>query len=71
MYSNYKHRVTFKGLLGIASSGAITFIGELYERSISDKEIVKRRGILKKNRWDEDDSIMADRALQFKINYHS
>ena len=63
MYSNYKHHVTYKGLLGIAPSGAITFISKLYEGSISDKEIVKRRGILNKNLWDDNDSIMADRGF--------
>ena len=63
MYSNYKHHVTYKGLLGIAPFGAITFIRELYERSISDKEIVKRSSILNKNLWDDNDSIMADRGF--------
>ena len=56
MYSNYKHHVTYKGLLGIAPSGAITFISKLYEGSISDKEI-------NKNLWDDNDSIMVDRGF--------
>ena len=63
MYSNYKHHVTYKELLGIAPSGAITFIKELYEGSISDKEIVKRSGILNKNLLDDNDSIMAERGF--------
>ena len=63
MYSNYKHHVTYKELLEIAPSGAITFIKELYEGSISDKEIVKRSGILNKNLWDDNDSIMAERGF--------
>ena len=67
MYSNYKHQVTYKELLGIAPSGAITFwsnyISELYEGSVSDKEIVKRSGILCKSFWDDSDSIMADRGF--------
>ena len=66
MYSNYKHHVTYKALLGIAPSGAITFISELYEGSISDKNIVKRnvkRSILNKNLWDDNDSVMADRGF--------
>ena len=62
MYSNYKHHVTYV-LLGIASSRAITFISELYEGSISDKKIVKRSGILNKNLWDDNDSVMADRGF--------
>ena len=63
MHSNYKHHVTYKGLLGIAQRRAITFINELHQGSTSDKEILKRSGILNKNLWDEDDSIMADRGL--------
>ena len=60
---HYKHDVNYKGLLGIVSSGASTFISELYEGSISDKEIVKRSGILNKNLWDDNDSIMAGRVF--------
>ena len=63
MYSNYKHRVTYKGLLGISPSGGITFISELYEGSITDKEIVKRSGLLNKILWDDNNSIMADRGF--------
>ena len=60
--------VTFKELLGTAPSGAITFISELHEGSISDKKIVRTSGILIKNLWDDNDSIMADmtEALQLK-----
>ena len=76
MYSSYKHHVTYKGLLGIAPSGAIIF----KEGSISDKEIVKRSGILNKNLWDDNDSIMADKGfiiqnelapLNVELNIHS
>ena len=63
MHSNPKHHATYKGLLGIAPSGAITFISDLYEEPISDKEIVKRSGILNKNLWDDNDSNMAERGF--------
>ena len=63
MYSQYKSHVTYKGLLGIAPSGAITFISQLYEGCISDKEIVKRSGLVDERLWDENDSIMADRGF--------
>ena len=63
MYFSYKHHVPYKELLGIAPSVAIIFISELYERSISDKEIVKSSGILNKNIWGDNDSIMADRGF--------
>ena len=57
------HHVNIMGLLGIAPSGAITFISELYEGSISNKEIVKRSGILTENICDKNDPIMADRGF--------
>ena len=46
-------------MLGIEPSGAITFVSKVYESSISDKEIVKRSGILNKSFWDDNDLIMA------------
>ena len=46
MYSHYKSHITYKGLLEIAPSGAITFIIQLYDGSISDKEIARTSGIL-------------------------
>ena len=42
LFSNYKHHITYKGLVTISLSGAITFISELYDDSTSDTEIVKR-----------------------------
>ena len=50
-------------MLGIAPPGATTFLSVLYEGSVSDKEIVKRSGILNKSLWDDIDSIMADRGF--------
>ena len=46
MCSHYKSHVTYKGLLVIAPSGDITFISQLYDGSILDKEIAQRSGIL-------------------------
>ena len=63
LYSSYKHHVTYKGLLGIALSGVITFVSQLYPGSISDKEIVTRSGILNQDLWQNGDSIMADRGF--------
>ena len=53
MYSQYKSHVTYKGLIGIAPSGAITFVSQLYEGSISDQEIVKRSGFLNQILWEK------------------
>ena len=63
LYSQYKSHVTYKGLVGIAPSGAITFISQLYDGSISDKEIVRQSGFLQEHFWDKDDSVMADRGF--------
>ena len=55
MYSHYKNHVTYKELLGIAPSGGITFISQVYDGSISDKEIVRRSGILNERFWQSND----------------
>ena len=66
LYSSYKHHVTYKGLIGIAPSGAITFVSQLYPGSISDKELVARSGILNEKLWENCDSMMADRGFTIK-----
>ncbi|XP_065675735.1 uncharacterized protein LOC136091943 [Hydra vulgaris] len=63
LFSSYKHHVTYKGLLGISPSGTITFISQLYDGAISDKEIVVRSGFLNKELWNKNDSVMADRGF--------
>ena len=55
--------MTYKGLVGIAPSGRITFISELCDGSISDVEIVQGCGILEKDLKDESDSLMADKGF--------
>jgi len=63
LYSHYKSHVTYKGLIGISPVGSITFISQLYDGSISDKEIVRKSGILEPTLWDPGDSVMADRGF--------
>ena len=63
LYSHYKHYVTYKPLVGISSSGAVTFVSQLYPGSLSDKEIVARCGILHPGLWEKGDSIMTDRGF--------
>lgn len=46
VFSSYKSHCTFKGLIGMAPNGAVTFISSLYQGSISDKEILKQSGIV-------------------------
>ena len=45
-FSTYRSHSTFKGLIGIAPSGHITFILQLYAGSISDRELTVRSGLL-------------------------
>lgn len=46
VFSSYKNTTTFKGLIGIAPCGAVTFVPSLYTGSISDQELTKQSGIL-------------------------
>lgn len=46
VFSTCKSHCTFKGLIGVAPHGAITFVSALYAGSISKKEILKRSGIV-------------------------
>ena len=62
LFSSYKHHTTLKGLVGISPGGAITFISQLYTGSISDREIVRRSGLLDLPFKDKD-SIMADKGF--------
>ena len=70
LYSSYKHHVTYKGLVGIAPSGSITLISQLYKGSISDNVIVARSGILSHELWSAGESLMADRGftIQEELN---
>ncbi|XP_031567089.1 uncharacterized protein LOC116302036 [Actinia tenebrosa] len=62
LFSSYKNHVTLKTLVGIAPSGAITFISQLYTGNISDKVIVARSGLLDLE-FNNKDSIMADKGF--------
>ena len=42
-YSSYKHHVTYKGLIGIAPSGAVTFINNFDPVFIYEKEIAQHK----------------------------
>ena len=59
---SYKHHTTLKGLVGISPGGATTFISQLYTGSISDREIVRRSGLLDPPFKDKD-SIMANKGF--------
>ena len=61
-FSSYKSHTTFKGLIGISSSGHITFVSQLYASSISDREITVRSGFLKLP-FAVGDIVMADKGF--------
>jgi len=65
-FSNYKNNNTFKGLIGISRSGAITFVSSLFSGSISDKELTRQSGILAL--LEKGDSIMADRGFDIEVD---
>lgn len=60
-YSSYKHRNTWKLLVGVAPNGVITFVSKAYPGSTSDKKIVEHSGIL--NQMHHGDLILADKGF--------
>ena len=72
-YSTYKSHTTLKCLLGVDPKGGVMFISQLYEGSISDKQIVERSGFLEVLRQKviageikKGDSIMADKGFDIQ-----
>ena len=43
----------------MSPSGSIMFVSELYDGAVSDKEIVRKSGILEKELWSPGNSVMA------------
>jgi hypothetical protein len=41
-WSSYKHRNTYKALVGITPDGTVSYVSQLYGGAASDKFIVKR-----------------------------
>ena len=61
LYSHYKSSQTFKGLIGIVPTGAVSFVSSLYPGSISDKEITKQSNILRL--IEPGDEVMTDKGF--------
>ena len=45
-YSDYKHNLTAKFLIGVTPNGSITFVSNGFPGSTSDKEVTQRSGVL-------------------------
>ena len=60
-WSTCKHSNTFKLLVGIMPSGAITFVSKLYSGCISDQNTVEKSGFL--DVIERNDDVMADRGF--------
>ena len=64
LYSSYKNHSTYKCLVGIAPSGAVMYISDAFEGSMSDNDIVKKSGFLDK--LEAGDMILADRGFTIR-----
>ncbi|KAK3918009.1 Kinesin-like protein KIN-14C [Frankliniella fusca] len=60
-YSQYKHRTTHKGLVGIALNGTVVFASKLYPGSTSDKSVVDDSKICEL--FNAGESIMVDKGF--------
>ena len=61
LFSNYKHNLTAKYLIGVAPNGAITYVSNGYLGSISDKVVTNDSGVL--NQMKAGDLILADKGF--------
>lgn len=57
-YKDYKSSYTYKGLIGLAPNGAVTFASRLLAHSLSDAELLLKSGILQL--CEKDDAVLVD-----------
>ena len=60
-YSSYKGYTSYKFLVAVAPNGAVVYVSDAFEGSITDKEIVRQSGFL--DFLEPGDVIMADRGF--------
>lgn len=63
-FSTHKNYTTFKALIGVAPSGAVTFASKVFTGPISVKELARQSGILEL--LEPGDEIMADKDFFFE-----
>ena len=61
LFSNYKHNLTAKYLIGVAPNGAVTYVSDGYMGSTSDKIVTDDSGVL--NHLKAGDLILADKGF--------
>ncbi|CAC5359814.1 unnamed protein product [Mytilus coruscus] len=61
LYSSYNNHHTYKSLIGVASNGAMVYVSDLFEGSISDRAIIEKNGFL--DFINSGDLILADRGF--------
>ena len=64
-FSHYKNTNTFKGLIRITPSGAVSLVSPLYSGSISDKELTLESGLA--GLLEKGDSVMVDRGSDLDL----
>ena len=63
-FSSYKNTNTYKVLIRILPSGAVTFVSKVYPGSISDSKLTRCSGIL--DLLESGDSVMADHGFDIQ-----